>query len=159
MIQNLILHIVLDPLVVGGNSGVECSNAGVAVSASAGSSSCQYTVATGVDAGHGATRVTLNYCKYHQLYIKSTEKKIAYIWYEYFILNFTQKPPFIWRYDVRILWLYSWLTKQAPNSPLSSRIQIWFSDIWLPQSSWQSATLITLTGAHCRMLGETSSVK
>ena len=61
MIHNLVLHIILDPLVVEGSSGVECGDTGVAVSASAGSSSCQYTVSTGVDAGHGATRVTLNH--------------------------------------------------------------------------------------------------
>ena len=61
MLHNIILQVVLDPLVVEGGSGVECSDACVAVSAPAGSSSCQYTVTTGVDAGHGATRITLNY--------------------------------------------------------------------------------------------------
>ena len=60
MIHILVLQIVLDPLVVEGNSGVISSEAGVADSASAGCSSCQYTSSSGVDAGHGTTRVTLN---------------------------------------------------------------------------------------------------
>ena len=65
MTHNLVLHIILDPLVVEGHSGVERRDTGVTVSASAGSSSCQYTVSAGVNAGHGATRITLNNVQYH----------------------------------------------------------------------------------------------
>ena len=61
MIHILALQIVLDPLVIEGSSGVISSNGRVTVSTSAGSSSCDDAVSTGVEAGHGATRVTLNY--------------------------------------------------------------------------------------------------
>ena len=75
------LQVVLDKFIEVGRSGEVRSDGGVTVSGSAGSSSCQYTITAGVNAGHGATRITLKKprCKFHY---NLSNLKVAGLCYE-----------------------------------------------------------------------------